>query len=229
GIYWLATTDGILRLDPRTRQWKHFHHIPDGTIPLPSAIIFSITSDPQDEHVLWAGSNGGGLCRVDKRNGSIRTFTTREGLPNNVIYGLLADDDGQLWISTNKGIACFDPVTHAVRGFDANDGLQSDEFNRYAFTKTTDGTLFFGGVSGFNYFHPSDLELDERPVQTLITDIRLENTSIAFRAEGSPLSTPAHLATQLVIPFSQAGVLSFDFASMEFGSARSRAYRYQME
>ncbi|MCO5274317.1 MAG: ATP-binding protein [Flavobacteriales bacterium] len=229
GIFWLATTNGILRLDPRTKRWTHFHNIPGDTTSLPTAIIFSLADDPSDPGALWAGTNGGGLCRMDKRTGKVQCFTTRDHLPNNVIYGLLVDDEGQLWASTNKGIACFDPETHAVRSFGANDGLQGDEFNRYGYCKTSDGTLFFGGVSGYNYFHPHDLKLDQRPVQTLITDIKLGNRSVSFRAAGSPIAVPAYLASALTVPFNRAGVIGFDFASMAFGSPKGRDYRYQME
>ncbi len=229
GIFWLGTTKGLLRLDLRTRQWQHYITIPDDPRSLPTDIIFSLLDDPKDPNVLWVGTNGGGLCRLDKRSRKFDPFTTRNGLPNDVVYGILADDDGRLWISTNKGIAQFDPVTHAIRTFDASDGLQSDEFNRYAFAKTSGGTLFFGGVSGFNYFHPRDLRTDERPVPVAITDIKLANKSIAFGGKDAHLSEPAHLARALVISYREAGMLSFDFASMDFAASKSRAYQYQME
>ena len=60
-------------------------------------------------NILWVGTNGGGLNRFDKRTGQFSASARTDGLPNNVIYGLLADDDGQLWMSTNKGLSCFDP------------------------------------------------------------------------------------------------------------------------
>ncbi len=229
GIIWLGTMQGLLRLDMDTKQWTHYHNVPNDPRSLPENIIFSLADDPRDANMLWVGTNSGGLCRMDKRAGTFHAFTTKEGLPNNVIYGLLGDDDGQLWMSTNKGIARFDPVTHEVWSFDASDGLQSDEFNRYAYARAKDGTLFFGGVNGFNHFHPRELRTDSTPVQVAITDIRAANKSIAFRAAGSPISAPSHLAQELVIPYLEAGMLSFDFASMDFAAPKSRAYQYQME
>ena len=229
GIFWLGTMKGLLRLDPRTNAWHHYRNIPSDTTSLAADVIFSLLGDPKDDDILWVGTNGGGLARLDKRTGRCQRFSTRDGLPNNVIYGLLSDDDGQLWMSTNKGLSCFDPLTQAVRNFDARHGLQNDEFNRYAFCKTRDGTLFFGGVSGLNHFHPRDLRIDERPVQVAITDIKLSNSSIALGAPDALLKVPTHLAEELVIPYAEAHMLSIDFASMEYIALGNRTYQYQLE
>ncbi|MDX9749708.1 MAG: ATP-binding protein [Flavobacteriales bacterium] len=229
GIFWLGTMKGLLRLDPATRRWTHYHNIPGDPRSLSTDIIFCLLADPTGPDVLWAGTNGGGLCRMDKATGEFQRFTTADGLPNDVVYGLLVDDEGLLWMSTNKGIASFNRDSHAVRTFDANDGLQSDEFNRYAFAKAKDGTLFFGGVSGFNHFDPRELRTDRDPVRTVLTDIKAGNASIDFRGGEAVLSGPAHLARQLTIPYSMATMLSFDFASMEFSSPGGRTYRFQLE
>ena len=175
------------------------------------------------------GTNGGGLNRFDKRTGLFTRFSTTDGLPNNVIYGLLADDDGQLWMSTNKGIAQFNPLTHAVRSFDASDGLQGDEFNRYAYCKAADGTLFFGGVNGFNYFRSEELRPDTLPAVVHITDIKLTNRSIAFGAEGSPLTAPTHLTRELVFAYSDAAMLTFEFATMEVSEPEEQRYQYKLD
>ncbi|MBK9289253.1 MAG: response regulator [Flavobacteriales bacterium] len=229
GIFWLGTMQGLLRLDPATNGWTHHTNKPDDPRSLSADVIFCLLNDPKDANILWVGTNGGGLDRFDKRTGQFTRFSTADGLPNNVIYGLLADDDGQLWMSTNKGIAQFDPLTHAVRSFDASDGLQGDEFNRYAFCKTADGTLYFGGVNGFNSFRPEDLRPDTLPAEVRITDIKLTNRSIAFGAEGSPLTAPTHLTRELVLPYGEAAMITFEFATMEFSEPEEHRYQYKMD
>ncbi len=229
GSFWLGTMKGLLRLDPATRDWNHYASMPDDPRSLSADVIFCLHNDPKDANILWVGTNGGGLNRLDKRTGQFTRFSTVDGLPNNVIYGLLADDDGQLWMSTNKGIAQFDPLTHVVRSFDASDGLQGDEFNRYAFCKTADGTLFFGGVNGFNYFRPEELRPDTQPAVVHITDIKLTNRSIAFGAEGSPLTTPTHLTRELVFAYRDAAMLTFEFATMEFSEPEEHRYQYKLD
>ncbi|MBK6754097.1 MAG: response regulator [Flavobacteriales bacterium] len=229
GIFWLGTMKGLLRLDPATRDWTHYASMPDDPRSLSTDVIFCLLNDPKDANILWVGTNGGGLNRLDKRTGQFTRFSTADGLPNNVIYGLLAEDDGQLWMSTNKGIAQFDPLTHAVRSFDASDGLQGDEFNRYAYCKTSDGTLYFGGVNGFNYFRPEELRPDTLPAVVHLTDIKLTNRSIAFGAEASPLTIPTHLTRELVLPYVDAAMITFELATMEFSEPEEHRYQYRLD
>lgn len=211
GTFWLGTMLGgaVAPWTPVTRAWKHFRNVPSDTSSLATDVIFSLLPDPKDMNILWVGTNGGGLCRMDKRTGTFEHFTTRNGLPNNAIYGLLSDQDGQLWMSTNKGLSRFDRRTRTAVNFDARHGLQNDEFNRYAFCKTPDGTLFFGGVSGFNYFNLRDLRTDERPVEMTITDIKLGNRSIALGEPDALLDVPTHLARELLIPYAAGRYAQF--------------------
>ncbi len=229
GIFWLGTMKGLLRLDPATNGWTHYASAPKDPRSLSADVIFCLLNDPKDADILWVGTNGGGLDRFDKGTGQFTRFSTADGLPNNVIYGLLSDNDGQLWMSTNKGIANFDPHTHAVRSFDASDGLQGDEFNRYAYCKAADGTIYFGGVNGFNYFRPEELRPDTLPAVVHITDIKLTNRSIAFGAEGSPLTAPTHLTRELVFAYSDAAMLTFEFATMEFSEPEEHRYQYKLD
>src|SRR5205085_8464437 len=113
-----------------------------------SNLIFSLCLDPvQPKKYLWIGTGGSGLNRMDVISDKCISFSIKDGLPNNVIYGILNDNDGNLWMSTNKGLSCFNEKKRTFRNFDYKDGLQSNEFNRGAYCRTRDGCLFFGGVN----------------------------------------------------------------------------------
>ncbi|HRH38772.1 MAG TPA: hypothetical protein PK760_10530, partial [Flavobacteriales bacterium] len=229
GIVWVGTVKGLLRSDPAAGTWKSYTHVPDDANSLSVETVFSICPDPVDPlHVLWIGTNGGGVNRFDVPTGKFTRFTTHEGLPNDVVYGVLSDDRGCLWMSTNKGIARYDPRARTFRNFNVGDGLQSDEFNRHAYCKDAKGWLYFGGVSGFNYFDPHALEQDSTPVVVRITGIRLINKPVRFGAPGSPLQQPVHLSTGMEIPYS-ANMVTFTFATMEFAAPEQHQYRYMLE
>jgi class 3 adenylate cyclase/ligand-binding sensor domain-containing protein/CheY-like chemotaxis protein len=236
GILWVGTMRGLLRLDPHTGGWKRFTHDAEDEGSLAVNMVFSIAADPQEPaNVLWIGTNGGGLNRFDARTGKVKRYTAKDGLPNEVVYGVLADDDGDLWMSTNKGISRFDPRTSTpdepgrgrFRNFGVGDGLQSDEFNRHAYCKDGQGRLWFGGVSGFNYFDPKDLAEDTTPVTVRITGVKLMNKPVAFGEEGSPLAQPVYLEDGMTIPYS-SNMVTFSFASMEFASPELHEYRYKL-
>ncbi|MBL7957127.1 MAG: response regulator [Flavobacteriales bacterium] len=229
GVFWLASVKGLFRFHRPSGKWEHHRNDPDDPESLSVDILFSIIGDPKEpEHYLWIGTNGGGLNRFDTRTGKVKRYTTKEGLPNDVVYGVLADEDGQLWMSTNKGIARFDPVAETFRQFTAGDGLQNDEFNRYGYCKLADGTLCFAGVGGLNTFDPKELKDDTRPAIVRITDIKLRNRSIVLRAEGSPLTEPPFRSTGMAIPYSD-NMVTFEFATMEFSAPGAHRYQYKLE
>ncbi len=229
GIIWAGTMSGLLRLDPTTGAWDHWEHDANKPASLAVNMIFSICADPDDPAgILWLGTNGGGLNRFDARTGEVVRYTTKDGLPNDVVYGVLADADGKLWLSTNKGLSRYDRRTRTFRNFTVDDGLQSNEFNRYAYCKDHEGRLYFGGVAGFNWFDPRTLEEDSTPVTVRITDIKLMNKPVVFGAEGSPLQAPVHLSQGMTIPYS-ANMVTFTFAAMEYSNPEQHRYQYQLE
>lgn len=228
GIFWIGNAKGLLRFDARTHEWKHFGHDPRDASTIAAHVVLSIADDPHDAGMLWLGLDGGGVNRLDKSTGEVLRLSTRDGLPNNVVYSVLPDASGKLWMSTNKGISRFDPLKGTFRNYGASDGLQSDEFNRNAYCRLQDGTLVFGGVRGFNHFHPKDIKDDSTASAIRITGIKLINRDVDFREEGSPLVLPAYLSTGMTIPHS-ANMVTFEFASMEFSAPAERRYQYMLE
>jgi hypothetical protein len=139
------------------------------------------SADPQDEHILWVGTNGGGLEPLRQAHRSGARYSTTEGLPNNVVYGILADDEATPLDEHQPGISRFDPRTGTFRNFDASDGLQSDEFNRYAYCKTRWHALLRWG-QGLQLLPPEGLQDDSTASAIRITGIKLINRPIDLRA-----------------------------------------------
>lgn len=143
----MGTDQGADRLDLQTGQLSHYS--------LDGNTVRAIYQDEQG--TIWAGTNGGGLNRFDRQSGTFRAYREGDGLPNDVVYGILEDAAGRLWLSTNRGLSCFDPGTEAFQNYDADDGLQSDEFNAGAYYRNAAGRMFFGGINGFNAFYPEEI------------------------------------------------------------------------
>ena len=97
--------------------------------------------------IIWVGTREGFYCFNEKEK-KIKRYTTANGLPNNVVYGILEDTFGRLWVSTNRGISCFNPETERFRNFTESDGLQSNQFNTSSFCRTSSGEMYFGGING---------------------------------------------------------------------------------
>jgi signal transduction histidine kinase/ligand-binding sensor domain-containing protein len=229
GIFWLGTISGLLRFDPVRASWKIFKNDPADSMTLSFDLIFCLCPDPlEPDKYLWVGTNGGGLNRFDMRNGKVRRYSVKDGLPNDVVYGILSDTKGCLWMSTNNGLSKLDRNRINFRNFNINDGLQSNEFNRYAFCKTSDGTLFFGGINGFNYFNPAEIENNASVPNVMITDFRISNQAVAFNEKNAPLSKPVYLADKIILPY-RDNMISFDFAALDFTNTQKNTYKYKLE
>lgn len=229
GNIWLATTEGLLRFSLADRQWIIYNNKSNDSSSLNSDLIFSLCLDPvQPKKYLWIGTGGSGLNRMDMVTGKCISYSLKDGLPNNVIYGILNDDDGNLWMSTNKGLSCFNPQKQTFRNFDYKDGLQSNEFNRGAYCRTKDGCLFFGGVNGFNYFYPREILNNMTVPQIVITGLRIRNQPVPVQPEGSPLTKVIYLTKKLTLSYEQNSI-SFEFASMDFTYPEKNLYQYKLQ
>ncbi len=228
GALWLGSDQGLARFDPKTGSFRRYRHDPRDPGSLSHDAIRAILPDPRDpSRFLWIGTAGGGLNRLAIDSGTFVHFTERDGLPNNVVYGILADTSGRLWLSTNRGLSRFNPATRRFRNYDAGDGLQSDEFNSGAAFRSPSGELFFGGIYGFNYFRPEDIRNNPHIPEVVVTGFRRGNRYETVRDSGAVLRATISETDTLRLSYRDA-VLTFEFAALEFSAPSKNRYAYRM-
>ncbi len=171
--------------------------------------------------VLWIGTMGGGLDRFDEGTGTFTHFTEKEGLPNSTIYGILEDDHGNLWLSTNKGIARFDVRQGVVCSYTVNDGLQSNEFNAGAYLRLHTGEMLFGGLNGFNRFHPDSVRDNRVKPPVVLTAFSVLGSRERFQSELSTLS-------EIRLSYAQ-NFFSCEFAALDYANPGRNQYAYMLE
>jgi len=174
---------------------------------------------------------GGGLNRLAPSRESFIHFTEEDGLPNNIVYGILEDNRGNLWISTNKGLSHFNPGTRRFKNYDRSDGLQSDVFNYGAFFKSKKGEMFFGGINGFNSFYPHNIKDNPYVPPVVITDFQLFNKSVPIgkRVNGRMILEKSITETKTVELSHRDDILSFQFAALNYIFPGKNRYAYMME
>jgi class 3 adenylate cyclase/ligand-binding sensor domain-containing protein len=177
---------------------------------------------------LWLGTYGSGLVRINLKSGEIKVFDMKSGLPNNVVYGILQDDNKNLWMSTNKGLSKFDPSTGRFVNFTEKDGLTSDEFNTGAFFKSSSGEMYFGGIFGFNHFVPESLRQFKSNLKIFLTDLRISNRMVHPSIDMDIIEEPIYLSS--LIRFSHADKnIYFRFATNDLANAELIEYKYILE
>ena len=228
GQMWLGTKYGLLLFNPEKESFKLFNNIPDEANSLNNNMIKSICSDPvYPERYLWIGTNGG-LNRYDKESNSFFYYTEENGLPNNVIYGILPDDQNNIWLSTNKGLSRFNLQSGTFRNFDVKDGLQSNEFNTGAYHKGKSGEIFFGGIKGLNYFNPAEIEENTNIPPVVLTKIRLAETNISHKNNPEFLEKSVEETKKIILSYKD-DIVTFEFAALEFSSPEKNQYAYKLE
>jgi len=222
---WVGTYGGGLnRMDPSTGNFTHYVHDPYNLHSISNNRIRCIFEDPSG--TLWIGTDHG-LNKMDKETGRFTAYTTKDGLPNNVIYSILPDQHGNFWLATNRGISKFNPVDLAFRNYDEEDGLQSNEFNTGAYYLSESGEMFFGGINGFNIFHPDSIRENAFIPPVLITNFKLFNKPVNIGPD-SPLKKSITETTEIILSHRQ-NFVSFEFAAFNYINTEKNQYQYMLE
>lgn len=230
GILWVGLIEGLWRFDPGEKTFRKYQSDHNNPNSISNTLVKCIAEDPSEpERFLWIGTGGGGLNRFDMETGTFEKFTEKDGLPDMVVYGILPDEAGNFWLSTNKGLSVFDPKRRVFRNFDQRDGLQDLEFNTKAYFKASDGQMFFGGIKGLNAFYPDLMRTANPHLPTIVfTDFKISNKSVSHKTPCSPLSAPIAYTRKIVLP-PDVKIISFDFAALDFADPSKNQFACKME
>ncbi len=150
---------------------------------------------------------------------------------SDTVQGILEDNAGYLWLSSNRGLQRFDPETGGVRHYDRSTGLKGNEFNTGARYKNPAGRLYFGGTTGLVAFHPNDIRSNQHQpdvvleAQTRLGPLDLLRSDLPQGGEGTDNPAPQH---SVKLGY-QDDLITFEFAGLDFTSPEKNQYRYKLE
>lgn len=238
GIVWMGTQEGfakiesknILTIDPKV-TW--YCNDPKNKTSLNNNNVSSFLDDPIDNGLLWIATKGGGLNLMEKSSGKIRHITMNQGLCDNTVYGILDDEKGNIWGSTNNGLFCILNTTNRkgnfeIRHFTEAAGLQSAEFNTDAYAKLPNGHLAFGGINGLNVFDPKQILIDNIVPNIFITKLLVGNQVIQPNDESEILSQAIEFTQSITLNHTQ-DVFTLEFSSLDFRAPEQIKYRYKLD
>lgn len=194
GDVWAATNHGILRFDRKESAWKLLQDTTAGRI------FMAAFTDPAGR--LWFGSYQGGLL-VGMPGGPFRTVTTQDGLPDDNVLGIVADDTGRLWITGGRQLTSIEPgiieaflggrqKTLQCRTWGRRHGLKTMELHGGSgipILRTREGRIWVATSAGAVSVDPRDLKEEPPPVAQL-TRIALDGLA---KDPASALEVPAGL------------------------------------
>lgn len=238
GNIWVGTAEGLVKIpfDQRSDEqpeFEIFKNDPEDKGSLSHDYILALYESTAGD--LWVGTFGGGLNKyippTETQGPRFISYTEAEGLSNNVIKGILEDDDQNLWLSSNQGLSRFDPEQAVFKNYDANDGLQSNEFQELAALKRKNGEMLFGGVNGFNAFYPSDINENTFEAETVLTDFSIFNTPVKVDEKFNNrviLKQPLYETESIALKHWENS-FSFQFSSLHFAAPEKNHFAYMLE
>ncbi len=230
GTLWAGTFGGGLnRFDEKTGKFTVIRHSSVDSNTLCGDFVPSLNEDAQNR--LWIGTTTG-LNMYTPGDGKFVCFTqAKDGLPNDAIYGILIDEEGCIWFSSNRGLARLNPQTRSVKTYDISDGIPSNEFNGGSRFQSKSGEMFFGGTNGLSAFFPANLKDNPYPPEVVITNFEVFNKPVPV---GRPVNGRILLnksiteTTDIILPYRDR-LISFEFAALHFVAPEKNRYAYMME
>ncbi len=178
---------------------------------------------------LWAASTEG-LFWYDAALDTFHVLTTKAGLPSNAICSILEDNQHQLWLGTMRGLSRYDPETGEFFNYLQSDGLQSNEFTHTCACKSHTGELYFGGVNGFNVFHPQEIGDNPQPPHITITEFLIHNRKVSlgeYQSDSENIPSGSGYPEIKIPP--NVRVFSIGFAALDYTNPQKNRYMVKLE
>lgn len=230
---WVATEDKGLTKLTRTSKSGEFKsvrylHIEGKDDSLISNRLYSLAEDGTG--MIWIATNLG-LSRLNPKDNTVKNFFIKDGLPDEIIMGLLFDGKESVWISHKKGITRMNTRTFEIQNFTVNDGLQSNEFNQNACFKDGTGEMFFGGQNGLNSFFPGNIHVDKNKPKVVLTRLNVMNQELlaGTKVNDRVILEKSLLCTKGITLNWWDKTFSIEFAALHYANPLGNKYKYKLE
>ena len=178
-----------------------------------------------------------GIRIWDAKAERLYLLTMAEGLPNNSVSSMLPDDAGMVWASTLNGICRIEPrpdgqggYAFSIVSFGVSDGLQSGMFYEHSALRAKDGTLYFGGAHGFNFFNPEGMVHEMEAHRPLLTGLMIFNTPIVAGEEYDGhviLSAPMNRTKGIELRYDE-NFIAIEFSGLNYANPSHTYYKYRL-
>ena len=131
---------------------------------------------------VWMATFGSGLLTYNEEINEVSSEMAKDVLES-YVYGIIDDDKGNFWISSNQGIVKVNRKDKSTKLYNKGDGTFCSEFNDGSYYKALDGKLLFGGINGFIEFDPDGIYKNKFAPRIHISSYSENNISTLYGDE----------------------------------------------
>lgn len=224
GKIWIGTSiSGLYSYNIKTGKTTAYQRS-DNPNSITKNVITTLAIDNRKR--LWVGTYGQGLCRYNEDSDNFTRYDHLE-LPNKIITSIIPKGD-LLWISTNKGLAVYNPDTEYLKTYSKSNGLYNEQFTPRSGVESSDGKLFLGSTGGFCYFFPQDLRENTYNPPVVLTNMTIFGKEIQANIPDSPIQRSIGYTDEIILEYNQS-MIGFDFAALSYIAPKENNYQYMLE
>ncbi|MBN1118725.1 MAG: response regulator [Bacteroidales bacterium] len=229
---WLGTSNGGLSMfDPQNGEFTRYLNNPDDSTSISDNYVLSLYIDSRND--FWIGTSGGLNKKYIDDSGKVCFYHNFPGLlKNSLCSGIIEDDLGNLWISGSLGLFNYNIEKNEVVSYGLDDGLQDVEFSVNAFEKDENsGTIYVGGINGYNVFNPEHIKGNDIKPQTKIVELKIFNRPVKAGQEvnGRIIIDKAIHSVETIVLTHKEYVFSLEFAATHYQSPKGNKYAYKLD
>ncbi|HYE47964.1 MAG TPA: two-component regulator propeller domain-containing protein [Azospirillaceae bacterium] len=220
---WIGTRNGLNILNTVTGAVERIEPRADAPDGLPGGDVVSLLTDLRGR--LWVAAYGRGVAVMEGRDAEgrprFRTLSGRDGLPANAVGALALDHAGNVWASTDAGIARIDPETLAVRPLQKADGVALSSYWAGSVATGPDGEILFGAEEGITLVRPERLADWTYSPPLVVTDAHVGRRPI-------PSDEVQHQTGPLWVRPDDHG-FRLEVAALDYSAPERNRYAYLLE
>lgn len=227
GNLWFATfSNGLFCYNVQSREWKNYLSDEQDATTLSYNKVIGICEDSKKR--LWFMTLGGGFCRYNPETDNFTRYDLSKGFPSNTVYKMVEDRRGNLWLTTNNGLVCFNPDTDTKHVYTTANGLLSNQFNFQSGYCDRMGRIFLGSINGLIVFDPETFVESTFLPPVVITDFFLFNKRLAVGTPDSPLKKSIIYSQEVDLDADQNS-FSLQVAALSYQAPKMNRLVYKLE
>lgn len=219
GRLWVTTNyNGVMFSDKTKTIWR--------TIRPDCLVSSSISEDSSGR--IWISTVEGGAQVWTNESDSLKVYGMDKGLGSNTVHKVVCDNNGDIWASTNIGLYKLDKEKDQFYEAFPSNSIVRRQYNFKSGLNSSDGTLYFGSISGLVSFNPGQIvNTPSFTPHTVITSFEIHNIKQSPSNPESVISESIIYNPNIRLNHNQSS-FRFEFAAMSFSAPERTHYRFRL-